>query len=65
MRRKQLQKILRSSDSYGLGADVVERLGAQLGRSLTSRPEELAASEFVQLSRLLRQTGYPHEGMTT
>jgi 16S rRNA (adenine1518-N6/adenine1519-N6)-dimethyltransferase len=65
MRRKQLQKILRSSDSYGLGADEVERLGAQLGRSLTSRPEELAASEFVQLSRLLRQAGYPHEGMTT
>lgn len=65
MRRKQLQKILRSSDSYGLGADEVERLDAQLGRSLTSRPEELAARAFVQLSRLLRQAGYPREGMTT
>lgn len=65
MRRKQLQKILRSSECYGLDAEEVERLGAQLGRSLTSRPEELAASEFVQLCRLLRQAGYPREGMTT
>ncbi len=65
MRRKQLQKILRSSEDYALTPDVVEHLATQLGRPLTSRPEELAAPEFVRLSRLLRQQGYPRDGNAT
>lgn len=61
MRRKQLQKILRSAAGYELDAEAVARLQAQLGQALTSRPEELSADQFVALSRLLRQAGYPRE----
>lgn len=65
MRRKQLQKILRSADAYGLDADAVARLEAQLGYPLTVRPEQLSANQFIELSRLLRQAGYPREETRT
>ena len=61
MRRKQLQKILRSAEGYELDAATVQHLEAELGRPLTGRPEELSANQFVQLSRLLRQAGYPRQ----
>jgi 16S rRNA (adenine1518-N6/adenine1519-N6)-dimethyltransferase len=61
MRRKQLQKILRSADAYELDAESVARLQAGLGHPLTGRPEELSAEQFIELSRLLRQAGYPRE----
>jgi 16S rRNA (adenine1518-N6/adenine1519-N6)-dimethyltransferase len=64
MRRKQLQKILRSAGGYGLDAETVARLTAQLEVAPTSRPEELSAAQFVALSRLLRQAGYPQEETT-
>lgn len=59
MRRKQFQKILRSAAGYELDATQVSALEAQLGFTLTVRPEELSAAQFVALSRLLRAVGYP------
>jgi 16S rRNA (adenine1518-N6/adenine1519-N6)-dimethyltransferase len=59
MRRKQLQKILRSAELYELPADDVAALEQQLGYSLTVRPEQLSASQFVELSRKLRELGHP------
>ncbi|HEY0673780.1 MAG TPA: 16S rRNA (adenine(1518)-N(6)/adenine(1519)-N(6))-dimethyltransferase RsmA [Longimicrobiales bacterium] len=59
MRRKQFQKILRSAAGYELDATQVSELEAQLGFTLTVRPEELSAAQFVALSRLLRAVGYP------
>jgi 16S rRNA (adenine1518-N6/adenine1519-N6)-dimethyltransferase len=65
MRRKQLQKILRSADAYGLDADAIAELAAQLGYPLANRPEQLSATQFIALSRLLRQAGYPREETRT
>jgi 16S rRNA A1518/A1519 N6-dimethyltransferase RsmA/KsgA/DIM1 with predicted DNA glycosylase/AP lyase activity len=59
MRRKQFQKILRSAAGYQLEAAQVGELEQRLGYVLTVRPEELSASQFVELSKLLRQSGHP------
>jgi 16S rRNA (adenine1518-N6/adenine1519-N6)-dimethyltransferase len=59
MRRKQFQKILRSAEVYGLSAEDVAALETRLGRALTARPEELSPEQFVQMSKLLREMGYP------
>ncbi|HET9438518.1 MAG TPA: 16S rRNA (adenine(1518)-N(6)/adenine(1519)-N(6))-dimethyltransferase RsmA [Longimicrobiales bacterium] len=59
MRRKQFQKILRSAAGFELDATQVGALEAQMGFALTVRPEELSATQFVALSRLLRAIGYP------
>ncbi len=61
MRRKQFQRILRSAEHYELAADDVVALENQLDYALTRRPEELSAEQFVDLSRRLRQIGYPKE----
>ena len=61
MRRKQFQKILRSSERYALSADDVARLEKHVGYELTLRPEQLSASQFVELSRKLRQLGFPKQ----
>jgi 16S rRNA (adenine1518-N6/adenine1519-N6)-dimethyltransferase len=59
MRRKQFQKILRSAEVYGLSAEGVAALETRLGRALSARPEELSPEQFVQMSKLLREMGYP------
>lgn len=59
MRRKQLQKILRSAARYELDAAAMERLAAEFGSALTARPEQLSVDQFVALSRWLRAAGYP------
>jgi 16S rRNA (adenine1518-N6/adenine1519-N6)-dimethyltransferase len=61
MRRKQFQKILRAAAVYELDAQAVAGLEHQLGYSLTVRPEQLSAAQFVELSKLLRQGGYPRK----
>ena len=64
MRRKQFQKILRSADGFELEAEQVAVIEQQLG-SLTVRPEELSAAQFVELSRALRTMGYPKKESAT
>lgn len=59
MRRKQFQKILRSAAGYGLSADQIAELEAELDQPLTVRPEDLSPEQFVQISRLLRSQGLP------
>ena len=58
MRRKQFQKILRSAEGFELTPEQVGILEQQMG-TLTVRPEELSAAQFVQLSKALRILGYP------
>jgi 16S rRNA (adenine1518-N6/adenine1519-N6)-dimethyltransferase len=65
MRRKQFQKILRSAAWYELSADDVATLEQQLGYTLTLRPEQLSAAQFVELSRHLRQLGFPKQDLTS
>ena len=61
MRRKQLQKILRSAQGYELSPDQVAALEKEVDYELTLRPEQLSAAQFVELSGKLRQLGYPKE----
>ena len=58
-RRKQLQKILRSSPEYGLQADAVESVLAEVGVAADARPETLAPDTFIALARALRRHGLP------
>lgn len=58
-RRKQMQKILRAAPGYGLEADDVAALGAEIGVSMDARPETLEPERFIALSRALRARGYP------
>ena len=59
MRRKQFQKILRSAESYGLSGEEVAALEARFDLALSVRPEELSPRQFVQMTRMLREMGYP------
>ncbi len=52
-RRKQLQKILRTSPELGPAASDPEAVCRLLGLDPRSRPEELEPEVYVQLSRLL------------
>jgi len=61
MRRKQLQKILRSAQGYELSPDDIAALEKEVDYELTRRPEQLSAAQFVDLSGKLRQMGYPKE----
>jgi 16S rRNA (adenine1518-N6/adenine1519-N6)-dimethyltransferase len=54
-RRKQFQRILR--DAYGLSAEEVEALEAEVGMDLRQRPETFSAERFIDLSRALRARG--------
>ncbi|MBI4541339.1 MAG: ribosomal RNA small subunit methyltransferase A [Gemmatimonadetes bacterium] len=53
LRRKQLQKILRSSGEYELDADDVEALARETGFNLSQRPEQLSPEELIQLARAI------------
>lgn len=61
-RRKQLQKVLRSSPSYRLAAEETSRLEEEVGLDLSRRPEEIPPEALVELMRALRRLGYPNEG---
>jgi 16S rRNA (adenine1518-N6/adenine1519-N6)-dimethyltransferase len=55
-RRKQLQKILRTSSDLQLDARQVADLCERLGLDPRSRPEELSADTFVRLAEILFPT---------
>lgn len=56
-RRKQLQRILRSSPEYGLEADEAHAILGRLGIDPAARPEQLAPEQFVTLARCLSHPG--------
>jgi 16S rRNA (adenine1518-N6/adenine1519-N6)-dimethyltransferase len=58
-RRKQLQNILRNADGYGLDAEQLAAVENILNTPMTKRPEQLTPDAFVQLSKLLRERGFP------
>lgn len=52
-RRKQLQKILRSSDEYRLDGDAIEALARETGFDPSARPEQLSPEALAQLARAI------------
>ena len=59
MRRKQMQKILRSAPAYGLTADQAEAVLERVGIRPEDRPEDVQPPTFVQLAAALDRLGYP------
>lgn len=59
MRRKQMQKILRSAAGYELSTEEVRAVERAMATSLTVRPEALTPAQFIDLSKKLRVMGYP------
>jgi 16S rRNA (adenine1518-N6/adenine1519-N6)-dimethyltransferase len=59
MRRKQMQKILRTAPGYGLGPEPAESVLAELGLRPEDRPETLDPETFVRLAAALERLGYP------
>jgi 16S rRNA (adenine1518-N6/adenine1519-N6)-dimethyltransferase len=59
MRRKQLQKILRSAPGYGLPAQQAVEALAENGLQPEDRPESLDPQTFVRLAATLQRMGYP------
>lgn len=55
LRRKQLQKILRSSAEYRLERRTAEAVCGRLGLDPRARPETLSPRDFVRLARALAQ----------
>lgn len=65
MRRKQMQKILRTAPGYGLDTDQATALLEGLGLRPEARPESLDPETFVALARRLERLGYPRDGEGT
>ncbi len=59
MRRKQLQKILRTAPGYGLDPEGAEAVLEGVGVRPTDRPEVLDPETFVELAAALGRLGYP------
>jgi 16S rRNA (adenine1518-N6/adenine1519-N6)-dimethyltransferase len=59
MRRKQLQKILRTAPGYRLPAHQAEEALAEHGLRPQDRPESLDPQTFVRLAATLQRMGYP------
>jgi 16S rRNA (adenine1518-N6/adenine1519-N6)-dimethyltransferase len=62
MRRKQLQKILRTAPDYGLEAGEADRVLEGVGLRPEIRPEALDPDTFIQLAGALERLGYPRRG---
>lgn len=58
-RRKQLQKILRTSTEYDLDPNALTKVTDETGLDLERRPETLAPADFVRLARTLRVIAQP------
>jgi len=58
-RRKQLQKILRTTPEYDLDTADIESLEGTTGLDLTARPETLSPDQFIALARALRWERQP------
>jgi 16S rRNA (adenine1518-N6/adenine1519-N6)-dimethyltransferase len=66
MRRKQLQKILRTAPGYGLDAATAEGTLETLGVRPEDRPETVDPATFIELAAALGRLGYPRgEGEPT
>jgi 16S rRNA (adenine1518-N6/adenine1519-N6)-dimethyltransferase len=61
MRRKQLQKILRTAPGYGLPTEEAEAVLASVGVAATARPETLRPGTFIELAAALLAAGYPRD----
>lgn len=59
MRRKQLQKILRTAPGYGLEAAAAEAVLEGVGLRPQDRPEVVDPDTFVALARALERLGFP------
>jgi len=59
MRRKQLQKILRTAPGYELESGPAEQVLADVGVQPEDRPETLDPDTFVRLAAALERLGYP------
>jgi 16S rRNA (adenine1518-N6/adenine1519-N6)-dimethyltransferase len=59
MRRKQLQKILRTAPGYGLDPAAAQRVLTDVGLRPEDRPERLDPDTFVQLAAALERLGFP------
>lgn len=62
MRRKQLQKILRSAPGYGLDPERAEAVLRGVGVRPEDRPEVVAPATFVELAAALDRLGFPRNG---
>jgi 16S rRNA (adenine1518-N6/adenine1519-N6)-dimethyltransferase len=60
MRRKQMQKILRTAPGYGLEADALSQVLDATGIGPESRPETVSPERFILLARALRSLGLPN-----
>lgn len=61
MRRKQMQKILRTAPGYGLAAEDAEAVLAEVGIRPEDRPEVLDPEAFIGLADALGRRGLPCE----
>lgn len=61
MRRKQLQKILRTAPGYGLDAEAAIRTLEGVGIRPEDRPETVAPATFIELAAALERLGFPRE----
>ncbi len=59
MRRKQLQKILRTAPGYGLDPEEAGRVLEDTGLRPRDRPEVVAPGAFIELAGALARLGYP------
>ena len=59
MRRKQLQKILRTAPEYGLPSEEAEAVLAEVGLRGEDRPEVVDPPAFIELAAALKRRGYP------
>ncbi len=59
LRRKQLQKILRTARGYEMDAAAAEAVLREVGVEPETRPEGLSPERFVELAALLGRRGYP------
>lgn len=62
MRRKQLQKILRTAPGYGLDPAAAEAVLTEVGVRPSDRPEVLEPELFVELAVALGRRGFPRDG---
>lgn len=59
LRRKQLQKILRTAPGYGLSSEEAEAVLAEVGLRPEDRPEVVDPPRFIELAAALERRGFP------
>ncbi len=59
LRRKQLQKILRTAPEYGLSTEEAHAVLTEVGLRPEERPEALDPAAFIELAAALMRRGFP------